>query len=72
MANNYDPSREQMPGATARAPQKAEDPYATSEITFRCIRCNAPVAGALCGRKAPCASCGHPYPLGDCSDLAEN
>ncbi|MGH9803342.1 MAG: hypothetical protein ACRD82_23510 [Blastocatellia bacterium] len=39
---------------------------------LRCIQCDAPVPDAVCGRKRPCASCGFPYPIGDCSDLAEN
>lgn len=37
-----------------------------------CIQCGAPVPDAVCGRKQPCSSCGFPYPIGDCSDLAEN
>lgn len=43
-----------------------------TEIVLRCIQCDAPVYGAVCGRKSPCPSCGFPYPIGDCSDLAEN
>lgn len=39
---------------------------------LRCLQCGAPVANAVCGRKSPCSFCGFPYPLGDCSDLAEN
>jgi hypothetical protein len=39
---------------------------------LRCQSCDAPVPGAVCGRKSPCPSCGYPYPIGDCSDLAEN
>jgi len=39
---------------------------------LRCLQCDAPVANAVCGRKSPCPCCGFPYPLGDCSDLAEN
>ncbi len=42
------------------------------ESVLRCIQCDAPVPGAVCGRKSPCPSCGFPYPIGDCSDLAEN
>ncbi|MBL8186864.1 MAG: hypothetical protein JNK38_02585 [Acidobacteria bacterium] len=42
------------------------------EAVLRCIQCDAPVPGAVCGRKSPCPSCGFPYPIGDCSDLAEN
>lgn len=41
-------------------------------VELRCQCCNAPVPGAVCGRKSPCPSCGFPYPIGDCSDLAEN
>jgi|GEM_PF-2074538 len=58
--------------AAALTHQRSDDPYATAELTPCCIRCNAPMPGAICGRKTPCASCGYPYPLGDCSDLAEN
>ena len=39
---------------------------------LRCVQCNAPVPDVVCGRKSYCPSCGIPYPLGDCSDLAEN
>jgi hypothetical protein len=39
---------------------------------LRCQCCDAPVPGAVCGKKSPCPSCGYPYPIGDCSDLAEN
>lgn len=42
------------------------------EAVLRCIQCDAPVPGAVCGRKSPCPSCRFPYPIGDCSDLAEN
>jgi hypothetical protein len=38
----------------------------------RCVRCDALLALAVCGRRNPCPFCGFPYPLGDCSDLAEN
>lgn len=41
-------------------------------IELRCLVCNSPVTMVVCGRKAPCSGCGFPYPLGDCSDLAEN
>lgn len=37
-----------------------------------CLICDTPLPGAVCGRKAPCPTCGFLYPLGDCSDLAEN
>ncbi len=39
---------------------------------LRCQVCDTPVPGAICGRKEPCPGCGFFYPLGDCSDLAEN
>lgn len=39
---------------------------------LQCLQCGAPVRDAVCGRKNPCPVCGFPYPLGDCSDLAEN
>ncbi len=39
---------------------------------LRCVQCDAPVADGICGRKSFCPACGFPYPLGDCSDLAEN
>ncbi len=42
------------------------------EGALRCLVCDTPVPGAVCGRKQPCPGCGFPYPLGDCSDLAEN
>jgi hypothetical protein len=44
--------------------------YKASDL--RCLVCNTPVPNAVCGRKAACPGCGFPYPLGDCSDLAEN
>lgn len=44
----------------------------TTEAVLRCIQCDLPVPEAVCGRKNPCPSCGFPYPIGDCSDLAEN
>jgi len=65
-------NREQLEGVMAPTRQKSDDPYATAELEPRCIRCNAPVESAICGRKLPCPSCGYPYPMGDCSDLAEN
>ena len=39
----------------------------------RCLYCGAEVPGvredeAVCGLRRPCKNCGHPYPLGDCSD----
>jgi hypothetical protein len=39
---------------------------------LRCVQCGAPVLNPVCGRRVPCPVCGFPYPLGDCSDLAEN
>jgi len=39
---------------------------------LQCLQCGAPVNDIVCGRKTPCPVCGFPYPLGDCSDLAEN
>jgi hypothetical protein len=39
---------------------------------LRCVQCDAPVPDIACGRLLPCRSCGYPYPLGDCSDFAEN
>ena len=42
------------------------------QLELRCLACNSPVTMLVCGRKLPCSSCGFPYPLGDCSDLAEN
>jgi hypothetical protein len=38
----------------------------------RCVRCDALLSAVICGRRNPCPFCGFPYPLGDCSDLAEN
>ncbi|MFN7947900.1 MAG: hypothetical protein U0Z53_21300 [Blastocatellia bacterium] len=58
--------------ASAGFGDNSSDPYATGKLILQCIRCNAPVEGVICGRKSPCPSCGFPYPLGDCSDLAEN
>lgn len=39
---------------------------------LRCQVCDIAVPAAVCGRKEPCPGCGFPYPVGDCSDLAEN
>jgi hypothetical protein len=39
---------------------------------LRCVQCGAPVPDIACGRILPCRSCGYQYPLGDCSDYAEN
>ena len=72
MPINHEKNQPQMPGAATSARQQVDDPYATAEIKLCCIQCNAPVPGGICGRKKPCASCGYPYPLGDCSDMAEN
>lgn len=36
-----------------------------------CLRCGEdlpPTVRAVCGVRTPCPTCGHPYPLGDCSD----
>jgi len=33
-----------------------------------CLKCGAPVRGKPWGCKNPCPTCGHVYPLGDCSD----
>ena len=38
----------------------------------RCVQCDALLSVVICGRRNPCPFCGFPYPLGDCSDLAEN
>lgn len=59
-------------GRAEKANSHDSDPYATGRLKLQCISCNGPVEGAICGRKSPCPSCGFPYPLGDCSDLAEN
>lgn len=61
----------QRAGAASAASAEL-DPYATGKLIPRCLQCDAPVEGKICGRKSPCPSCGFPYPLGDCSDLAEN
>ena len=35
----------------------------------QCLRCEYPVPDRPLGCKGgQCANCGHPYPLGDCSD----
>ena len=39
---------------------------------MHCVQCDSPVYNVVCGRKSPCPVCGFPYPIGDCSDLAEN
>jgi hypothetical protein len=40
-----------------------------SELELRCLRCEHVVVERPRGCKAGhCANCGHPYPLGDCSD----
>ncbi len=46
------------------------EPSAAAEL--RCVQCDAVVHHVVCGRKSPCPACGFPYPIGDCSDLAEN
>lgn len=58
LPNPESPPYRQMEGVLAEA--------------LRCLRCDAPVPNLACGRKTPSPSCGFPYPLGDCSDLAEN
>lgn len=72
MPTNHEKNQEPGTGTAARTQKQNDDPYATAEFSLRCIQCNAPVPVALCVGKAPCTSCGYPYPLGDCSDLAEN
>ena len=52
-------------------PENEEQEQAAGDA-LRCMRCDAPVPDAVCGRKQPCPACGFPYPIGDCSDLAEN
>lgn len=42
------------------------------EYELRCVQCDARVTDVVCGCRSPCPFCGFPYPLGDCSDLAEN
>jgi hypothetical protein len=59
-----DVMKKATPTAVAERDDKARD--------LRCLVCDAPVSMAICGRKEPCPGCGFLYPLGDCSDLAEN
>jgi hypothetical protein len=47
-------------------------PEEIADEELRCLLCGAPVPDVACGRFTPCRSCGFPYPLGDCSDFAEN
>jgi hypothetical protein len=55
-----------------RVYDKSEPSRQAGQGELQCMICHLPVPGALCGRKSPCPGCGYPYPLGDCSDLAEN
>lgn len=48
------------------------DDEALKRREMRCVQCDSPVYNVVCGRKSPCPVCGFPYPIGDCSDLAEN
>lgn len=48
------------------------DGEALTRREMNCVQCDSPVYNAVCGRKSPCPVCGFPYPIGDCSDLAEN
>lgn len=44
-------------------------PTVEPELDPRCLRCGHLVADRPRGCKAGhCPNCGHPYPLGDCSD----
>lgn len=55
-----------------KARPKAESDRNDKARDLRCLVCDTPVPNVVCGRKEACPSCGFPYPLGDCSDLAEN
>lgn len=57
---------------TQKLDERLEQTNGANPIELRCLVCNSLVPGVVCGRKSPCPSCGFPYPLGDCSDLAEN
>jgi hypothetical protein len=72
MPANQQTDRERAKGVAASTLPQTDDPYATAKLEPRCIQCDALVPGGICGRKHPCPACGYPYPLGDCSDLAEN
>jgi len=48
------------------------DSHGSAPTEMRCVQCDSPVYNIVCGRKSPCPTCGFPYPIGDCSDLAEN
>jgi hypothetical protein len=53
-------------------PSSSRTPEEIADEELRCVQCDAPVPDVACGRVMPCRSCGFPYPLGDCSDYAEN
>jgi hypothetical protein len=53
-------------------PISARPPEQIADEELRCMQCGAPVQNVACGRFTPCRSCGYLYPLGDCSDFAEN
>ncbi|MCI0338700.1 MAG: hypothetical protein L0226_14080 [Acidobacteria bacterium] len=53
-------------------PSSPRPPQSPADEELRCVKCDAPVADVACGRVMPCPSCGFQYPLGDCSDYAEN
>jgi hypothetical protein len=70
MNNNTDDKEENTETVIHTTSYRPPEEIADDEL--RCVQCGAPVPNVACGRVMPCHSCGFPYPLGDCSDYAEN
>ncbi|MBO0797372.1 MAG: hypothetical protein J2P31_00985, partial [Blastocatellia bacterium] len=67
---NGDDEEEVAKKAVPTGSSRSLEELADEEL--RCVQCGAPVPDVACGRVMPCRSCGYQYPLGDCSDYAEN
>jgi hypothetical protein len=63
---------EARPNLSAQDASRFRSEVDQVEEEQRCVHCDARLAAVVCGRRDPCPVCGFPYPLGDCSDLAEN
>lgn len=70
MTNKIEERGVEPESASAKDTFPMHQPLTVGDL--QCIQCGTAVPGAVCGRKSPCPSCGFPYPIGDCSDLAEN
>jgi hypothetical protein len=68
----YEQENEAKPNLSAQDQERFRLTEESMADELRCVKCDAPVTDAVCGRKSFCPFCGFPYPLGDCSDLAEN